>query len=565
MTIKAYGRFEVKQPRLLPHSKLYSLTPIGIGTPYVEGLTSYAVRLATAHCLEFGKFVAGVIAPVLGKSYILSQKNPSLSVRFCSTAQSINNMGVMSAEWVRVLEELTLQQNLTFLTMSPWREVFPETGVTRKVRAWCPSCFEERRDAGLDAYEPLLWSLSCITVCTRHEEFLHEVCHSCLKSMYPFSARGKTAHCWRCDQWLGSARSETFPKKRPDDETLAYQKWVGEQLGCLIAAAPKLPQAPENGMIVKAVKACIEKVSGGCTRSFIQQMGGISRTNLDGWLYGHSRPRLGTLMALCHYADVPIKDFFLNAASTLRPSHVKIRDTSEDYNRKFEESELIKMEAMMQPMSVKNPPPSVKKVAARIGCHQLTLRKYFPNMYSAIAKRYTEYIKNLYDKERLQRLLKDIQMEEPPPPLNEVARRTGCSRGFLRLTFPEDCRIIVERYASQWKDRYDRKMIKKKMEGLLRSTPPISLKSCAEQLSLSMTHLYRSFSTLCRRISARYAAYRSRTLAERRSSNESAIRRGIYKIISEGSKPTVTKIKKRLPGAPMYKMNVEALIREICP
>lgn len=33
---------------------LYNLEPIGIGTPYVEGLTSYIVRLADAHCVTTG-------------------------------------------------------------------------------------------------------------------------------------------------------------------------------------------------------------------------------------------------------------------------------------------------------------------------------------------------------------------------------------------------------------------------------------------------------------------------------------------------------------------------------
>src|SRR5688572_20379032 len=35
-----------------PRSKLYRLEPIGVGTPYVESLSSYFRRLADAHCVS---------------------------------------------------------------------------------------------------------------------------------------------------------------------------------------------------------------------------------------------------------------------------------------------------------------------------------------------------------------------------------------------------------------------------------------------------------------------------------------------------------------------------------
>lgn len=40
-----------------PRSRLYSLEPLGIGTPYVESLTGYVSRLADAHAVSIGNLV----------------------------------------------------------------------------------------------------------------------------------------------------------------------------------------------------------------------------------------------------------------------------------------------------------------------------------------------------------------------------------------------------------------------------------------------------------------------------------------------------------------------------
>src|SRR5215211_5768424 len=103
---KIYRRFVIKKPVLPPRSRLYSLVPIGLGTPYVESLTSYVSRLAVAHCLEVGKLIAGVIAPAIGKNNVLHKYSSGLSVRFCLNAQNINNMGITATDWVRVLEDI---------------------------------------------------------------------------------------------------------------------------------------------------------------------------------------------------------------------------------------------------------------------------------------------------------------------------------------------------------------------------------------------------------------------------------------------------------------------------
>jgi len=54
-----FESWELAAPALPPRSRLYSLAPIGVGTAFVEGLTSYVSRLAAAHSVSVGDLVAG--------------------------------------------------------------------------------------------------------------------------------------------------------------------------------------------------------------------------------------------------------------------------------------------------------------------------------------------------------------------------------------------------------------------------------------------------------------------------------------------------------------------------
>jgi transcriptional regulator with XRE-family HTH domain len=351
---------------------------------------------------------------------------------------------------------------------------------------------------------------------------------------------------------------------RPADEVLKYQKWVAEQLGGMLAAAPNLSLPPAREKVMKAVSACVEKVCGGNERAFIQQVSDINRSTLQDWLHGRTRPRLGSLMALCYRAGVPVKDFLITDGKFPSFSYSKIRGEKKEYTRKLDESELAQLKGMLELMLCENPPPSIKKVTSRTGFHPLTLKKYFPQICSAIAQRHTEYRKNLYDEKRLRAALTKAVAEEPPPPLNEVARRLGCSRGFLRNHFPEECRIIVARHDSRRREPYDRGKVEKSLREFLRLDFPISLTACSMLLGCSVGFLILRFPALSHRISERHSRHKCALLAERRKRNSSKIRRTVRALTAQGIKPTVSRLKKMLPGVPMYNRTVQAMIREEC-
>ncbi|MEP0785739.1 TniQ family protein [Coleofasciculus sp. FACHB-129] len=59
--------WSLKPLEIPQRSRLFSLEPVAVGTPYTESLSSYLNRLAQEHCLTSQKLIMGEIAPLILK------------------------------------------------------------------------------------------------------------------------------------------------------------------------------------------------------------------------------------------------------------------------------------------------------------------------------------------------------------------------------------------------------------------------------------------------------------------------------------------------------------------
>src|SRR5438876_11222691 len=108
-----------EQVKTKSHSRLYSLEPVGIGSPKVESMTSYIVRLAEAHSVYPRALLTHEIAPLL--------KQPSLYqngyfvydylTAYWKNSSVLNGSTTQTGDMVQALEQLTLRHDLHFLTM----------------------------------------------------------------------------------------------------------------------------------------------------------------------------------------------------------------------------------------------------------------------------------------------------------------------------------------------------------------------------------------------------------------------------------------------------------------
>ena len=240
-----------------PRSILYSIPPIGTGTGYVEGLTSYICRLAEAHCVSPTNLLRYQIAPAMENRHRGSAKSMNVE----SHPSGDNRV---AARYVEAIEYLTMQPNLAELTLSSWLmgkrpmgNVFTSLFVDRIIsmvkshREWCPLCLQKWQDGSSEIYEPLLWSLTLVSICPRHKRLLDRHCPSCQKIQPIIAAKTRVGLCSHCHAWLGegsidlsgrvnNAASEQRVQGDREDcgERQVWLSWLS-QLGLAIMAAPK--------------------------------------------------------------------------------------------------------------------------------------------------------------------------------------------------------------------------------------------------------------------------------------------------------------------------------------
>ncbi|WP_442949906.1 TniQ family protein [Nostoc sp.] len=89
---------------------------------------------------------------------------------------------------------MTLRNDLQFLTLLTWSELLPSNNLLRSIRAWCPTCYEERRTTSQLVFEHLLWSLDVVKVCPHHHQKLSQKCPHCCQTNYLLAWRSRPGY-----------------------------------------------------------------------------------------------------------------------------------------------------------------------------------------------------------------------------------------------------------------------------------------------------------------------------------------------------------------------------------
>ena len=100
----------------MPHSRLYSLEPLGVGTAQVESLTSYLARLALAHQVSVSSLLLGEIAPAF-------RRPKTKSAFFRTLNYSLLRANDLNKELIWILQRLTGRLELPYLSILPWAEI----------------------------------------------------------------------------------------------------------------------------------------------------------------------------------------------------------------------------------------------------------------------------------------------------------------------------------------------------------------------------------------------------------------------------------------------------------
>ncbi len=312
--IKAvYDPQDLEDPLIPSRSRLYHLEPIGIGTPYVESLTSYINRLARAHCVLPRKLIAQEVQPLL--------------------------RGPIS---IRVLSQLTGREDLQFLSMLTWANIADQRGVVRSTRSWCAACYDEWLRENKIIYEPLLWNVKAVTRCPFHQLDLLDRCpqQDCRQHIPLLTGLSSPNHCPNCGSSLTSPASKgTMSVPFTDKPSRDIQQWNANAMAALLSAAPMLSTAPSRGRVAAGITTYISHTVSGSDDVLVRKLG-VGKAIFMDWQRGLHLPRFNTLLTMCFHMNISpllfltddVESFFLAQPSAQVNSVLKAMQKSGPVN-----------------------------------------------------------------------------------------------------------------------------------------------------------------------------------------------------------------------------------------
>jgi transcriptional regulator with XRE-family HTH domain len=509
-----------------PRSILYHMKPQCIGTPYSECLSGYAARLAQEHFISPYIMMSKVVIPHAGVPHLAYTKG-----QFRTYSSAINGLGTTSSNLVKFLEAVTLRTDLRFTTMLSWMNVLPKRGLIRQMRAWCSVCYEEWSSSDQIVYDPLIWAITSVKICIKHQQLLRQQCHHCGRQVFHLDVCTKPGYCSRCKGWLGmSAKdadlsaSQTFTS-----DELEWQTWVTDNVGTLIASAPDLPSIPPKSNISSGLSALVNTVSYGRVAEFAELIK-IGHPTVYQWLREKQLPKIETILRICKQLGAGPKNL-LCSDNPGRPVVCEYgRSITQGYtkNNNTKPMDWSVVESQLTAFLEETPALSLTQVAKRIGRSLGALRKRYPNLCAKIISRFFKYWNSPFDEVDAKKILKAAVKEAPPPSINEVIRRINgrASHKRLQKLFPKEYRQVLKRYLERSKKPFDLEGTKAKLEAVLKESSPRSLREVAQSLGIIRAWLYKKLPYLCKAISARFLIF----MKETRKVRKEMIQKEVYRV-----------------------------------
>jgi hypothetical protein len=404
-----YSVWANTSPIMPPRSHLYHLAPIGVGTPVVESLTGYIMRLAHAHNVSTRTLAVEQLFPLYGRPYL---RHHSLRRFWDEQTRAFNGTSTSTHDLVRLLEHLTCRPDLRFLTMLSWVHVLPPRGLLRPQRAWCPLCYVEWRGRGEIIYEPLIWSLAIVTVCPLHRQELCDRCPSCQSCQVPLEPHACPGYCGQCGRWLGDPK-EFAAEPWGSLCDISYDVWVATMVGEVLAHAAATTCLPARNRIAAVVAAYVEHAAGGSNAAFARLLG-CSKYTIRDCCRGEQLLQLGTLVKLCETVGVSLLQLLTDETLLvcLPPIPRTILPRPRSYHGSYRQIDKGQLRRLLQAevTNLADPPKSLRILAAELGFDLSYLVKQCPEEAQMLKARYATYVEQRKQRtrEQLFRELRDV-------------------------------------------------------------------------------------------------------------------------------------------------------------
>lgn len=386
---------------IFERSRLFSLAPCGLRTPYCEGLASYVTRLAEAHSVRPSTLIAEVVLPLLTSSGLTLKARPDLATFWSAATHTLNGGSRLASAFVSALEILTLRTDLRCTTFRMWSRVTSARGLLRRTRAWCPQCYEDWRQANRTLYDPLAWALRAVVVCPRHLVHLRTRCpsHSCRRPILPLTSTARVGYCSSCGGWLGAPQGTrvSHTALHATGPASTTHVWVARAIGSLIERTADLPEVVPQHRISQVLHLYASRMAGGKISRLGRQLG-IPLPRIWRWYTGEVTPELDSLLQICIRLKVsPLT--FLTSENPCRGATLPSLSAPPELQskrrlrRKRFHSDRVKRALEGALASQEQPPPSMRQVAKQLRYKDSHLYRAFPELCHRIARRRTTYLR----------------------------------------------------------------------------------------------------------------------------------------------------------------------------
>lgn len=435
---------------LSTRSVLYNLEPVGVGTPYVESLTSYISRLANEHNVKVSSLFR-LIGEYTDKEFFKKKYGES-SIKYNSLSY-INGFGFSCIETVKALEKLTARKDIQFLTLLNWSEIFVSNPVG-KYKKWCPYCLDNMKKEEDVIYEPLIWYMSDIDKCDIHGTSLCEKCPECGKRLPFISDKNKNGYCKYCHTWLGISNRLTEQRVLSENE-----KFIIRYYKQLFANAPYLKSYPIRNSLRQMLLIVRDRLGFNSLNSFSKFLG-VAQVGLYNNESFTEKLSNNNLIKVCKKLNCTIYDLLFGSKVNITINVEKYNNRSSHQNR-YTKSEI---ENCLKDAIALDVPKSLWKICTESGFSVNTAKRHCPSLCDFIKERYNDY-KNKVTEDKLKEIegiLKDAVENSKYISPYEVVKQFGMSANTVKEKLPDLWKMVINN-----NQKYNAKVQEKREEKIL--------------------------------------------------------------------------------------------------
>ncbi|WP_436864771.1 TniQ family protein [Bacillus fungorum] len=414
---------------LIERSKLYSLVPFNIGTPYVENISSYIVRLSNAHSVTVAQLVQKEI------SSLFTKKLRERAYNVFEYNKKIMGGSEFSLSTMDALVQLTTVNDIKYTTINPVHNILNTLNLFRDYQAWCPHCYSENIEEKDCVYNQLIWSFKDVTICPKHQIKLREVCQECNKSN-PFLKR--KYYLGVC-QYCGSKLSE---QQVFDEDINEWERWVAYVIGDLLANMLHIQETSLENIYYITMRILNEVFMGNHKR--MRECLGVSKTSITRLKNKISFPPFSLLLKMSYITKQTLVELLCRQNIPLRKVEFNEKLIATNKKRKLDRHYI--QESLQIVIQTKRK-VSLTQICKELHISYPTLTNNF-NEYcekirinnNALIKKEAE--KKLQEKKRLLRsTIEKMHFEEQKYP---SMRAVGKRLGFKIVTFKSTNEIYLE-------------------------------------------------------------------------------------------------------------------------